>query len=85
MRNRKNSRQRGNNYERQIAKELREIGYTGVVTSRSESKALDNMKVDLTDTTGLLPCNIQLKKTIKTPDYFAIKEDAPIDKPFIVF
>lgn len=43
---------------------------------------MDDKKVDLIDTEGKLPCNIQLKRTIKCPDYFAIREDAPKDKPF---
>ena len=49
-RNPKNSRSRGNAYERRIAQELRDLGFTGVVTSRSESKRMDNAKVDLIDT-----------------------------------
>jgi hypothetical protein len=48
-RNIKNNKRRGSDYERQIAKELRELGYTEVVTSRSESKAMDDAKIDLID------------------------------------
>lgn len=49
------SRNKGHAYETQIAKELRELGFTGVVTSRSESKRADDNKVDLVDTEGKLP------------------------------
>lgn len=55
-----------------------------MVTSRSESKAMDDKKVDLIDTENKLPCNIQLKKTIKTPDYFSIRQDAPTNLPFCI-
>ena len=70
---------KGNEYERKIAQELRDLGFTGVVTSRSESKAMDNNKVDLIDKDNLLPCNIQLKKTVNTPQYFKIREESTID------
>lgn len=70
---------KGNEYERKIAKELRELGFEGVVTARSESKAVDNNKVDLIDTEGKLPCNIQLKKTVNTPQYFGIREASTVN------
>ena len=70
---------KGNNYERKIAQELRDIGYTGVVTSRSESKSMDNNKIDLIDTNHQLPVNIQLKKTTSTPQYFKIREESTVD------
>ena len=40
---------KGNTYERKIAKELQELGYTGVVTSRSESKKMDDNIFDMID------------------------------------
>ncbi len=70
---------KGNAYERQIAQELRELGFTGVKTSRSESKSLDNNKVDIIDTEGKLPVNIQLKKVMNTPQYFKIREESTVD------
>ena len=70
---------KGNEYERKIAQELRDLGFTGVVTSRSESKAMDNNKVDLIDKDNLLPCSIQLKKTVNTPQYFKIREESTVD------
>ena len=40
-------RRRGNNYELKIAHELEELGYEEVLTSRSESKRMDDAGVDL--------------------------------------
>ena len=86
QRNLKRNRARGNSYECKIAKELRELGYSGVVTSRSESKAMDNMKIDLIDTENRLPINCQIKSTIKYPNYLEIKKTCPLkDKPFVLF
>lgn len=79
------SKRKGNTYERKIAKELQELGYTGVVTSRSESKKMDDNKVDLIDTENILPISIQLKCTQNIPSYFKIQDECPIkDKPFCI-
>jgi Holliday junction resolvase len=84
-RNLKNNRRRGNSYEVKIAKELRELGFTGVVTSRSESKAMDDKKVDFIDTENKLPVYLQAKKTIQTPNYLKIQSECPLkDKPFVI-
>ena len=40
-RSNKYSKTKGNAYETKIAKELRELGFSGVVTARSESKSTD--------------------------------------------
>lgn len=86
MRNLKRSRARGVAYEQQIAKELRELGFDGVVTSRSESKTMDDNKIDLVDKNNQLFFYPQLKRTGKCPNYFAIEEQCPLkDKPFVVF
>ena len=78
-------RNKGHRYETKIALELRNLGFTDVVTSRSESKSMDDKKVDLVDRSGKLPCYIQLKNTVNTPQYHAIKKECPLkDKPFIV-
>lgn len=78
-------RNKGYRYETKIAQELRNLGFTDVVTSRSESKSMDDKKVDLVDRSGKLPCYIQLKNTVNTPQYHAIKKECPLkDKPFIV-
>lgn len=86
QRNLKRNRARGNSYECKIAKELREMGYVGVKTSREVSKLADNNKVDLVDTNNILPINCQLKATIKYPSYIDIKNACPYkDKPFVLF
>lgn len=78
-------RNKGHRYETKIAQELRNLGFTDVVTSRSESKSMDDKKVDLVDRSGKLPCYIQLKNTVNIPQYHAIKKECPLkDKPFIV-
>lgn len=81
------NRQRGNNYERRIVKELHELGFTEVTTSRNESKAIDNGKVDIIDKANKLPCSIQIKKCIQTPQYFTIRKEsiAPKDKFCIIW
>lgn len=70
---------KGSEYERQIAKELRELGFENVVTSRSESKRTDNNKIDLIDLDKKLPVSIQLKKSTNTPQYFKIREESTVD------
>ena len=79
------SKNKGSAYERKIAKELRELGFTGVVTSRSESKSKDDDKIDLIDKDGYLPIEIQLKSTLVTPSYFKIREESSVDnKKFVI-
>ena len=73
----KRNKQRGNEYERRIAKELTEIGFD-VVTSRSESKSADANKVDVIDRSNKLPCQIQIKRTSSTPSYFKIRQESTV-------
>lgn len=73
------NKQRGSDYERKIAKELRDLGFTDVITSRRESKSTDDGKIDLIDKSNKLPCKIQLKRTMNTPQYFAIREQSIAD------
>lgn len=81
---RKNNRRSGFDYERKIVKELNALGFD-VVTSRAESKNLDDDKVDIADKNGKLPCFIQLKKTVNTPQYFAIRDKSSKDnKKFVL-
>ena len=85
-RNLKRNRARGNAYECKIAKELRELGYPGIVTSRSESKAMDDKKVDLIDKEDRLPFYAQIKRCIKYPNYIEIRKSCPLtDKEFVLF
>lgn len=76
------NRSRGHNFETKIAKELRDLGFTGVVTARSESKKVDNGKIDLIDTNNKLPAQIQLKKTIATPQFFKIRSESIADPKY---
>jgi len=71
--------------EQRIAKELRDLGFDGVVTTRAESKNLDDKGVDLMQLPTsliILPCHIQVKKTINTPKISEILK--PMDKPLIL-
>ena len=79
------SRRKGNSWELEIINNLRELGYTGCVSSRSESRRTDDAKVDIVDTNNELPCHIQAKNTKNLPNYHAIERQCPMkDKPFII-
>ena len=45
-----NSRNKGNDYERKLAQEFRDIWYSECCTSRFESKMMDDLGVDLMNT-----------------------------------
>ena len=80
----KRSKQKGSKLELDVIHKLNEIGYN-TVSSRSNSKMLDNAKVDVSDLDGRLPCYLQMKATQTTPSYFKIEEECPLkDKPFVV-
>lgn len=74
----KRNRQRGNEYERRIAKELNDLGFE-VVTSRSESKRTDDNKIDLIDLSHKLPVQLQLKRVTSTPQYFKIRQESTVE------
>ena len=75
-----------NAYERQIVKELKDLtGGENITTSRASSKQLDDMKIDINDEDGVLPCYIQTKKTQTTPSVKKINEEVgKIDKPLAI-
>lgn len=83
------SKRKGNNYELKIIKELSNLGYDGLKSSRSESKSLDNDKIDIAqdrDAQNQLPFYVQCKCTKNTPNVEEILKDCPRkDKPLIVF
>ena len=82
----KYSKTKGSRYEQQIAKELRDLGFSGCVTARSESKSTDDNKIDIVDKNGKLPFNIQLKKTLVAPQYFKIREESTVNpESFVLF
>jgi len=80
------SKTKGSTYERQIVKELKELaGTEDISTSRSSSKKLDDMKIDINDESGILPCYFQLKKTQTTPSVKKLNEDVgKLDKPLCI-
>lgn len=80
----KRSKQKGSALELDVIHKLNDLGYN-TVSSRSNSKMLDNSKVDVCDLEGNLPCYLQMKATQTTPSYFKIEEECPLkDKPFII-
>lgn len=80
----KRSKQKGSQLELDVIHKLNEIGYN-TVSSRSNSKNLDNAKIDVDDLEGNLPIYIQCKATQTTPSYFKIEEECPMkEKPFVV-
>ena len=80
----KRSKQKGSKLELDVIHKLNEIGYN-TISSRSNSKNLDNMKIDVDDLDGTLPCYLQMKATQSTPSYFKIAEECPLkDKPMVV-
>lgn len=81
----KYAKSKGNNYELKIAHELNECGYPKVVTTRSESKALDAKKIDLIDLEGKLPVDIQCKCTANVPNFFKIRNSYERTRPFCLF
>lgn len=81
----KRNRNKGNGFELEIIKALKSIGFTGCVSSRSQSKRTDDNKIDIMDLDDKLPCNIQTKFTQNTPNYFSIRDKCTDkSKPFTV-
>ena len=80
------SKTKGSAYERQIVNELKELtGNENISTSRASSKKLDDMKIDINDEDGILPCYIQTKKTQTTPSVKKINDEVgKIDKPLCI-
>ena len=79
----KKSKSKGKDLEYQVRDALRAIGYIGCERSAGESKKLDNNKIDIVDTEGRLPVNIQVKNYANTPNYFGIREECTDrSKPF---
>lgn len=80
------NKRKGNNYELKIIHELTDLGFEGLKSSRSESRSLDNAKIDIVDTLNVLNCYIQCKRTKNTPNIEAISEACPYkDKPMAIF
>lgn len=79
----RNNRTAGHNYERETAKEFRELGFCACSTSRLESRSRDNDKVDLCNKdesiNGRLPYNIQCKTLLGRADYITLLNEMPSD------
>ena len=83
----RDNRQAGNNYERKIVLELKELNFD-VVTSRAESKTMDNKKVDIFSPLGVdnvLTFYIQCKNSKNKPDYHKIITEMPKDRTPVIF
>lgn len=81
----KRSKAKGNNFELEVASKLKNIGYNGVVSSRSQDKRSDANKIDLVDMANEFPINVQCKYMANTPNYFVIRDACTDkDKPFVV-
>lgn len=77
------SKKKGNNYELQIAQKFRDAGYVDCVTSRSESKRLDDAGVDLCNTGSYhVQCKAQERLSTNLHD---ILKNMPKDKMGLVF
>ena len=71
--------------EQKIVRELKDLGFDNVVTSRAESKNMDDKGVDIFQTPGSkfeLPCYFQIKKSINTPNIEECIVD--LDKPTVI-
>lgn len=75
----KTSRTKGHNYERQIAQEMRELGYTECETSRYANRKLDDACVDLTNT---FPFSIQCKAYKNQPNLRKELDKMPEDSNY---
>lgn len=79
------NRTAGNNYERLVVNELKERGFEDVVTSRAESRNMDNAGVDVFGAS--LPVHIQCKnsKTWQNLHELLTSDKLPKDKPTVIF
>ena len=81
----KQSKVKGNSWELDIVNQLKNIGYNGVCSARSQNKRLDNSKVDIADENNELPVYIQAKNLASFPNYYKIEKECPLkDKPFVI-
>ena len=81
------SKSKGNAYERKLVNELKKItGDTELCTARSESKNLDNAKVDIADPNNVLDFYVQAKSTQNLPSVKKINSEVGRkDKPLVIF
>lgn len=82
------NRSAGNGYERDIVNELKALGFF-TVTSRNESKRMDDKKVDIfspmdTPDDEIFPYFCQTKFTSNSPNYKKILDEMPNNRPGII-
>jgi hypothetical protein len=86
--NGKRNRTAGLNWERLLAKTLRELGYKHIVTTRSESRTRDAQKIDLINKNerenGRFPLNIQAKTTNTHLPYAKLLAEMPVGPEYNV-
>ena len=88
-----NNRTRGHNYERKTVRFYKDLGFEDVVTTRSESKRMDDKKVDVftphySNVSNPLPFYVQCKlstekRMINYHELFNF-ENLPKDKPYVI-
>ena len=79
----KRNKSKGNGFELELVKGLKECGYEGVVSARSQNKMADANKIHIVDMNGELPFNLQAKYTQNLPNYFTIRDECTDkEKPF---
>lgn len=62
------------------------MGFDGLVSSRSQSKNLDNAKIDICDTENQLDFYVQCKYTKSQPNLSQINKEVGLkDKPLAIF
>ena len=83
----KRNRTRGNNYERKIINELKEITHDECLKStRQDSHFLDSQKIDISDPNNTLPFYVQIKCTQSIPAIKKLNEEVGVkDKDLVVF
>lgn len=81
------NRTAGHNYERTTVNELKKLGYDKVVTSRAESRNMDNSGVDIFDPTEEFKFYIQNKiyKSYPKLHELIFGEKVNTNKPMLVF
>lgn len=80
-----NNKQRGNKYELECITALQPYYKDKLYSTRSQSRNLDNAKVDITNSGLTLNINYQVKTTSINPNYLEILDSMPTDdKPNVV-
>lgn len=85
--NGKRNRSAGHAWERRLAEIFKDLGYEHVVTTRSESRARDNSKIDLMNKderyNGQFPFNVQAKNKVGNLRYAELLAELPKEEGII--